>query len=196
MLANTTETVPNTAHGCNHQSTCMPQLQLSWLAALAPNVAYYPGGMKALVSHMQWSKPYSILAPTQDLNPGGWIQNHKRWPLLHYQAWLDGSEVSALGWRSGDPRVQSHPRQTFQSCSRYQLNQLGNKTASESTFKKSNTCRASNTRPYFFWLPLHTELKSFKRNESIFQKVANRCHILWSNCTLVPDIDQPIFKGA
>ena len=32
---------------------------------------YFPGGMKARVSPVQWSKPYSILAPTQDSNPGG-----------------------------------------------------------------------------------------------------------------------------
>ena len=44
---------------------------------------YYPGGMKARLSPVQWSKPYSILAPTQDSNPGGRIQNHKRRPL-HY----------------------------------------------------------------------------------------------------------------
>ena len=44
---------------------------------------YYPRGMKARVSPVQWSKPHSILAPTQDSNPGGRIQNHKRWPL-HY----------------------------------------------------------------------------------------------------------------
>ena len=44
---------------------------------------YYPEGMKARVSPVQWSKPNSILAPTQDSNPGGRIQNHKRWPL-HY----------------------------------------------------------------------------------------------------------------
>ena len=39
---------------------------------------YYPEGMKARVSPVQWSKPYSILAPTQDSNPSGRIQNHKR----------------------------------------------------------------------------------------------------------------------
>ena len=44
---------------------------------------YYPRGMKARVSPVQWSKPHSILVPTQDSNPGGRIQNHKRWPL-HY----------------------------------------------------------------------------------------------------------------
>ena len=70
-------------------------------------------------------------------------QNH---PLL---AWLDGSEVSASGWGSGGPRFQSHPRLTFQSCSRYQLNQLGSEAASESTFNKSNTCGVSNNRLYF-----------------------------------------------
>ena len=49
---------------------------------------YYPRGMKARVSPVQWSKPYSILAPTQDSNPGGRIQNHiKRWPL-HYHCTL------------------------------------------------------------------------------------------------------------
>ena len=47
---------------------------------------------------------------------------------------LDGAGVSASGWRSGGPRFQSHPRLTSQSCSRYHLNQLGSKAASESTF--------------------------------------------------------------
>ena len=42
---------------------------------------YHPKEMKADVSPVQWSKPYSILTPTQDSNPGGRIQNHKRW---HY----------------------------------------------------------------------------------------------------------------
>ena len=64
-------------------------------------------------------------------------------------AWLDGAEVSAFGWGSRGPRFQSHPRLTFQSCSRYQLNQLGSKVASKSTFKKSNTCGVSNTRLFF-----------------------------------------------
>ena len=68
---------PNTALGCNHQSICMAQLQLLRYPM------YYPGGMKARVGPVQWSKPNSILAPTQDSNPGGRIQNHKRWPL-HY----------------------------------------------------------------------------------------------------------------
>ena len=35
---------------------------------------------------------------------------------------------------------------TFQSC--FQLNQLGSKATSESTFKKSNTCGVSNIRLY------------------------------------------------
>ena len=51
----------NTAQGCNHQSTCMPSyslyVQLLWYPM------YYPGGMKAQVSPVQWSKPHSILAP-------------------------------------------------------------------------------------------------------------------------------------
>ena len=56
---------------------------------------YYPGGMKARVSPVQWSKPYSILAPTQDSNPGGRIQNHKRWPL-HYHCTLWYLSISGL----------------------------------------------------------------------------------------------------
>ena len=76
---------PNTAQGCSHQSTCMPQSQPLCSAALVP--MYYPEGMKARVSPVQWSKPYSILAPTQDSNPGDRIQNHKRWPL-HYHCTL------------------------------------------------------------------------------------------------------------
>ena len=45
---------------------------------------YYPGGMKARVSPVQWSKPHSILPPIQDSNPGGRIQSHKRWPLHNH----------------------------------------------------------------------------------------------------------------
>ena len=61
---------------CNHQSTCMPSyslyVQLLWYPM------YYPGWMTARVSPVHGSKPHSILAPTQDSNPGGRIQNHKR----------------------------------------------------------------------------------------------------------------------
>ena len=53
---------PNTALGCNHQSICIPQLQPLCSAAPVPNVLY-PGGTKARISPVQWSKPYSILAP-------------------------------------------------------------------------------------------------------------------------------------
>ena len=76
----------NTALGCNHQSICMPQLQPLCSAAQVPNVLkmYYPERMKAWVSPVQWSKPYNIFAPTQDSNPGGRIQNYKRWPLHYY----------------------------------------------------------------------------------------------------------------
>ena len=53
--------------GCNHQSTCMPSyslyVQLLWYPM------YYPGGMKASVSPVQWSEPYSILAPTPVVLP-------------------------------------------------------------------------------------------------------------------------------
>ena len=74
----------NTAQGCNHQWTACPSysfyVQLLWYPM------YYPGGIKARVSPVQWSKPHSILVPTQDSNPGGRIQNHKRWPP-HYH-WL------------------------------------------------------------------------------------------------------------
>ena len=67
--------------GCNHQSFACPSyslyVQLLWYPM------YYPEEMKARVSPVQWSKPHSILAPTQDSNPSCRIQNHKRWPL-HY----------------------------------------------------------------------------------------------------------------
>ena len=66
--------------------------------------------------------------------------------------WLDGAEVSTSGWGSGGPLFQSHPRLTFQSCLRFQLNQLGSKIASESTFKTLNTCGVSNTRLYFLYV--------------------------------------------
>ena len=49
------------------------------------------------------------------------------------------------------PGSSPHSRLTFQSCSRYQLNQLRSKAASESTVRKSNTCGVSNNRLYFRW---------------------------------------------
>ena len=81
MPDDATEGVPNTALGCTINQFACPSyslcVQLLWYPM------YYPGGMKARVSPVKWSKPYSILAPTRDSNPGGRIQNHKRWPL-HY----------------------------------------------------------------------------------------------------------------
>ena len=56
--------------------------------------------------------------------------------LYILQAWHDGAEVSASGWRSGGPRFKSHPRLISQSWSSYQLNQLGSKAASDSTLKQ------------------------------------------------------------
>ena len=63
---------------------CMSQLQPSCsAAALVRNVL--PKGMKAPVSPVQWSRPYSILlASTQDSNLDGRIRNHKRWPPNYY----------------------------------------------------------------------------------------------------------------
>ena len=64
-------------HSARLQPSINLQLQPLCSAALVPT----PGGMKARVSPVQWSKPHSILAPTQDSNPGGRIQKNKRWPL-------------------------------------------------------------------------------------------------------------------
>ena len=72
---------PNTALGCNNQSICLPRyslyVQLLWYPM------YYPGGMKARVSTVQWSKPHSILAPLRIRTRAAGLNNHKRWPL-HY----------------------------------------------------------------------------------------------------------------
>ena len=54
---------------------------------------YYPKGMKARVSPVQWSEPYSIFVPTQDSNPGGRIQNHKRWRLPLYILYMYYSTI-------------------------------------------------------------------------------------------------------
>ena len=68
--------------GCNHQSTCMPSyslyVQLLWYPM------YYPGGMKARVSPVQWSELHSILGPTQDSNPGGRIDGFRIISGDHY----------------------------------------------------------------------------------------------------------------
>ena len=102
--------------------------------------------------------------------------------ILWSSTWLDGAEVSASGWGSGGPRFQSHPRLTFQSCSRYQLNQLGSKAASESTFKKSNTCGVSNTRLYFFTFLWSSNACSSCDHQMHAHLVIIKCMlILWSS---------------
>ena len=72
MLADTTETV------VEHSARLQPSINLH-----APVTAcyihllwypmYYPGGMKARVSPLQYSNPHSTLAPTQDSNSCGRI---------------------------------------------------------------------------------------------------------------------------
>ena len=104
---------PNTAFlCCNHQSTCMPSysfhVQLLWYPM------YYPGGMKARVSPVQWSEPHSILAPFQDSNPGGRIQNHDHYTTTAHDRYraLSCSVVFWVGhtW-------QSHVTPVTRSCS-------------------------------------------------------------------------------
>ena len=68
-----------------HSSRLQPSINLhapvTSSAALVPNVLPRKdeGSGKG---HVQWSKFHIILAPNQDSNPGGRIQNHKRWPLI------------------------------------------------------------------------------------------------------------------
>ena len=95
--------------------------------------------------------------------------------------WLDGAEVSASGWGSRGPWFQSHPRLTFQPCSRYQLNQLGSKAASESTFKRSNTCGVSNTR---LWLLIFLSV-TVSESMSLAEIVFDRDRIRYLVCYLV-----------
>ena len=55
--------------GCNHQSTCMPQLQPLCSAALVPNVL--PRRNEGSGIHpVQSIEPHRILAPTRDSNQG------------------------------------------------------------------------------------------------------------------------------
>ena len=91
--------------GCNHQSTCMPSYSLYVQLAWYP--MYYPGGMKARVCPVQWSEPHSILAPTQDSNPGSQIQNHKRWPL-HYHCTCEGNDDQLIIREGEDVDVIIH----------------------------------------------------------------------------------------
>ena len=48
---------------------------LNWIELNCTVPMYHPGGMKARVKPVQWSKPHIvyILTPTQDSNPGGRI---------------------------------------------------------------------------------------------------------------------------
>ena len=68
MPADTTEGVVKHSFGCNHQSTCMSQLQPLCLDTLI--LIHYPGGMKARVGPEQLIEPHRILAPTRDSNQG------------------------------------------------------------------------------------------------------------------------------
>ena len=71
------------------------QLQPLYSAALVPNVL---PRREARIRPVQWSKPHSISAPTQDSNLGGRIQNHKRWPL-HYQYTPVTTTLRVPNWR-------------------------------------------------------------------------------------------------
>ena len=79
-----------------HSSRLQPSINLhapvTGSAALVP--MYYPGEMKARVGPVLIDT-YSILAPTQDSNPGGRIQNHKRWPL-HYHCTQKSASSACL----------------------------------------------------------------------------------------------------
>ena len=62
---------------------------------------HYPGGMKARISPVQLSRSHSILAPTQDSNPVGRIQSHKRRPLHYHCTQEETYSVSSWivrGW--------------------------------------------------------------------------------------------------
>ena len=57
----------NTALGCSHQLTCMPQLQLLCSTHLIP--MYYPHGVKARVSFVQSIKPHKNIVTHSGLEP-------------------------------------------------------------------------------------------------------------------------------
>ena len=78
---------------------------------------YYPGGMKARVSPVQWSKPHSILAPTQDSYPTVLVgistnRRHSAGLARHYLIFIISVRwwvhFSAHWWAFGtcDPGVQ------------------------------------------------------------------------------------------
>ena len=62
---------------------------------------YYPGGMKARVNPVQWSKPHSILAPTQDSNPGIvtkkiWIYYPEVLPDKLLERWVESRSLKSF----------------------------------------------------------------------------------------------------
>ena len=71
-----------------------------------------------VISPVHWSKPHSLLAPTQDSNPDGRIQNHKQWPL-HYHCTLrtEVTELIACLQRCGiDVESSDSSLTRIQSC--------------------------------------------------------------------------------
>ena len=71
---------------------------------------------------------------------------------------LMAQKLARRDWRSGGPWFKSHPRLTYQSWSSYQLNQLGSKTASDSTLKQLTTCGVWNICTFFYFFSLGWDL--------------------------------------
>ena len=172
--------------GCNRRSTCIPSyslyVQLLWYPM------YYPGGMKmkAQVSPVQWSKPYSILAPTRDSNPGGPIQNHKRWPL-HYHCTLS----LMIRWcELGIPRVVGVVRWG-------RLNSLGtSSTWMWKTWVKDRSSWTSEVAIEWreFWRVFGFKIFSFYFLLMIKRTIElNMNHLKWSS-TLQPHSQMIIFS--
>ena len=95
MPADPTETV------AEHRARLQPSINLhapvtAFMFSCSGTQCTTPEGWRLGVSPVQWSKPHSILASTQDSNPGGRIQNHKRWPL-HYHFVPFKSTIKNLG---------------------------------------------------------------------------------------------------
>ena len=114
MTADTTETV------AEHSARLQPSINLhapvtAFMFSCSGTQCTTPEGMKARVSPVQWSKPYSIFVPTQDSNPGGRIQNHKRWPL-HYHCTLIVPFLNGGGARRGGGHDVSGDLHTHVKC--------------------------------------------------------------------------------
>ena len=131
--------------------------------------------MKARVSPVQWSKPNSILAPTQDSNPGGRIQNHKRWPP-HYHFLHSHPLFRQLPWHTQFNIFLSHSLPPFLHPPRHQSKVTSRRTSRH--LPGGLNSRNSHRRFILRWTSYPS--KTNPSSQPIVSPTSPECHQRWN----------------